>query len=278
MNEIEELNVDGDIVMYRCGFAGEHKEHCVLSNDGAEMLKTTDKREANAWVKAQKEPDLYDIYTNVEVEPLENTLHSVKIMLEGMMEEMKVYKINVFITGDSNFREVLSTSYKANRDHNEKPTYLPQIKEYLIHYWDAVVADNEEADDLLGIHQRENTCICTTDKDLDMIQGWHYNFVKKEKYYVSAEEATRIFYKQVLQGDFSTDNIPGLYQLTGKKCTQKILSGIDKLGTEVQMWNYVKEQFKGIEEEDLLTNSRLLWIRKEPLQVWQPPLPSLCSL
>lgn len=63
--------------------------------------------------------------------------------------------------------------------------------------------------------------IYTIDKDLDMIRGWHYNFNKDLKYEVKEEDTLRWFYKQILTGD-RVDNIPGLKGIGDKKA-EKIL-------------------------------------------------------
>lgn len=69
----------------------------------------------------------------------------------------------------------------------------------------------------------EDYMIFTIDKDLDMIRGWHYNFTKNDKYFVKEEDTLYTFYKQVLTGD-RVDNIPGLKGI-GPKKAEKILSG-----------------------------------------------------
>ena len=67
----------------------------------------------------------------------------------------------------------------------------------------------------------EDYMIYSIDKDLDMIRGWHYNFNKNEKYFVDEKDTLRTFYKQVLTGD-RVDNIPGLKGI-GPKKADKIL-------------------------------------------------------
>lgn len=67
----------------------------------------------------------------------------------------------------------------------------------------------------------EDYMIYSLDKDLDMIRGWHYNFNKDHKYFVDEDDTLRTFYKQVLTGD-RVDNIPGLKGI-GPKKADKIL-------------------------------------------------------
>ncbi len=54
------------------------------------------------------------------------------------------------------------------------------------------------------------------DKDLDMIRGWHYNFIKDKKYFIDDQQAIKHFYTQILTGD-RVDNIIGLRGIGPKK-------------------------------------------------------------
>ena len=73
---------------------------------------------------------------------------------------------------------------------------------------------------------QEDYMIFSIDKDLDMIRGWHYNFNKDLKYEVKEEDTLRWFYKQILTGD-RVDNIPGLKGIGDKKA-DKILADATK--------------------------------------------------
>jgi 5'-3' exonuclease len=42
-----------------------------------------------------------------------------------------------------------------------------------------------------------------------MLRGWHYNFIRNDKYLIDEYEAMQNFYKQLLTGD-RVDNIIGL--------------------------------------------------------------------
>ncbi len=137
--------IDGDIVAYRCGFSGQHNHHEVMNLDGIVVYTTDFKREATAYVKKMDHPDRYEIYTSIEVEPIENILHSVKLMIEEIMANTGCTEHEIFITGTTNFRKELSTSYKANRDPNKKPVALPDIEEYLIKHHGAIRVEGEEA-------------------------------------------------------------------------------------------------------------------------------------
>jgi DNA polymerase-1 len=136
--------------------------------------------------------------------------------------------------------------------------------------WGFEVIDGMEADDAIGIeayrHEPEETIIVSIDKDLNMIRGNHYNFVKEEKYFVTEEDAIRNFYLQILTGD-KIDNIIGL-QGIGPVKSKKLLADCN---TEVEMYEAVLKAYDG-DEARVLENAKLLWILREPNQVWRPPV------
>jgi len=95
------------------------------------------------------------------------------------------------------------------------------------------------------------------------VPGWHYNFVKQEKKYVTPEEGLRFFYKQILMGD-SADNIKGMPRV-GVVRSEKMLA---PLNTEQQFYQCCVE---GMGKERVLENAQLLWLRRKPNQMWEPP-------
>jgi 5'-3' exonuclease len=178
----------------------------------------------------------------------------------------------VFLTGKDNFRDSLVDYYKKNRDPEQKPVHYAKCKEFLLRKYKAEVIDGMEADDALGINQTEYTIICTIDKDLDMIPGWHYNWQKDTRYFVSEQGAIEWFYTQLLTGD-STDNIPGLFQTVGTKASAKLKEGI-KGKSELELWNYVSKLYTdgGASIDKVVEIARLLWIhRDKTAPLWEPP-------
>lgn len=117
---------------------------------------------------------------------------------------------HLFLSGSNNFRYKVATilPYKGNRK-KEKPRYYWDIREYLTDYYQAEIVDGMEADDALGIRASPDSVICSNDKDLNQIPGWHYDFTKDYLYYTNQEQSDFYFFKQMLVGD-SIDNIPGI--------------------------------------------------------------------
>lgn len=162
-----------------------------------------------------------------------------------------------FLTGPNNFRRVIYPEYKANRKDKPKPVHLTACRNYLINEYKAIVTDGYEADDALGFHQTDDTIIYSIDKDLKMIPGAHYNFVKKEYSEVTELEGLKSFYRSMLVGD-TADNIFGIKGL-GPVKAGKI---IDPLETEEEMYEAVLDLYS--DPQRFLMNADCLWIwRKE---------------
>ena len=233
--------IDGDILVYECGFSSD-------ANAKKEYL------EAHlAKHKEQLRPEELEEYLDAR-EPVEYALKIVKNKLAELIEMVEADSFEIYITGDDNYRMEILPDYKANRDPTHKPHWYKEIKEYLINFQGAIVVEGIEADDILGIRQCEETddwtCICSKDKDLDCIPGWHYNWspskVELGVYWVEEVEALRFFYTQCLTGD-TTDNIPGIFKLTGKKATKKLKEPLQRMYTELEMYNHVKEAYGDVD-------------------------------
>lgn len=175
-----------------------------------------------------------------------------------------------FLSDKNNFRDSIAKTkpYKGNRTQ-PKPKHLKTVRGYLMDAWGFVLTQNQEADDAMGIEaynsEPDSYIICTTDKDLNMIRGWHYNPMKNMKFWIDESETLKHFYTQLLTGD-RVDNIPGLYGI-GPKKAEKILKDAK---TEQQMFEAVLEAYDG-NIEYLTEQGQLLWIRRQENEIWQPP-------
>jgi 5'-3' exonuclease len=182
-------------------------------------------------------------------------------LIDHILVNTEATEYRLFLTGKNNFRYTIYPEYKAHRP-KEKPFWLEKCRQYLIATFNAEVIDGQEADDALGIAQTEDTIICSIDKDLLMIPGRHYNFVKDEFQEVTNDSGMRHFYMQCLTGDRS-DNIKGIEQI-GRKKAEKILAGCV---TEQELFNAVREAYSN--DEEFLMNGRVLWIRRKENEDWK---------
>lgn len=232
MNELVKLEplIDADGIVYRCGLADKTQE-----------------------------------------EPVEYTLHTVKLFVEGLLANFDMKDgATLFLTGDGNFREQIATikPYKGNRDLSKRPVYFKEIREYLVHKYNAQVVYGEEADDALAqaqwLRKDRGTVICTVDKDLLYgVPGWSFNYRNNKLCYTKKADADRFLFRQMLEGDTS-DNIPGINRI-GPKSVDKIFEeldyDIDRIRERVQQL-YQKQygsEWTGAYEEV----GNLLWIRRE---------------
>ena len=206
--------------------------------------------------------------TNEETES--DAISAMALFLEDLLlfDLTDTFEYELFLTGESNFRnEVAVTApYKGNRKDVKKPVHLPLLREYLVKGWGAQVSEGQEADDDIATRATElgdDAVIVSIDKDFMQVPGWHYNFVKRERKYVTPEEGLRFFYSQILIGD-SADNIKGAYRV-GPVRANKMLKDAK---TEQELYACCVE---ALGEERVLENARLLWLRREKDQIWNPP-------
>tara|TARA_R110002020_G_scaffold262081_1_gene476399 strand:+ start:712 stop:1551 length:840 start_codon:yes stop_codon:yes gene_type:complete len=222
--------IDGDIILYRCGFAAQSKVYNLsLPSYAGEIPKFKYKKDMLAWKKENGQDNVeFSVVVDTVIEPVENALNNVKTVLkdiEGYLSNrFDDVEMEVYLSSSLNYRDDVATIrvYKGNRDPSHKPHWYNEIKEYLKTVWKATEEEHLEADDILAKLQSNNSCIVTTDKDLDQVSGWHYNWVKDILYEISTSQAIHSKYVQILTGD-STDNIegiPGLGPVGAEKCLE----------------------------------------------------------
>jgi hypothetical protein len=216
----------------------------------------------------------------------------------------------IYLSGKNNFRYDIATvkPYKGNRKDLEKPVHWDNVKWFLISRYNAIIVDGMEADDALAIHQYKayydndmsfnTTVICTRDKDLRQVMGWHYGWEvgaqpeQPLKWVSSLGQLTAIykegesektglptksfkkltgdgylyFASQVLTGD-ATDNIPGLTGCGPKKayeCLKDCKTEQDALKVIIKQY----QEVYGFDVHDtwktmLIEQARLVWMVRE---------------
>lgn len=250
--------VDGDTVAYKACFATQYQTYSVPSEEIAfRYLK-----EIEEWLSLNFDADERPDYEKVQiVEPINHTFHIVNKIIQGIREDTNTPSLSIFISGDSNYRKHIpySVVYKGHRP--EKPLHLPQVRQYLVERYGAIVCDGYEADDALGMFAGEHPdCIMAhVDKDINQVPGKHYHLDHKVITEVTELDGFRNFYKQMLMGD-RADNVIGLKGV-GIKTAEKV---IDKLLTQDKMDEVVRQKYKEHFGEDwykmFRSNYDLLWI------------------
>ena len=198
----------------------------------------------------------------------------------------------LLLTGDGNFRFDIATvkPYKGTRK-KEKPFHYNNLRAYA-ESLGAEVIHGMEADDELAIRQtaalpnnmydcnsKTHTVICTRDKDLRQVPGWHYGWehglqpefelqcldvigdIEMRKKDIKGT-GIKFFYSQIITGD-STDNIPGLPR-RGPVYAYELLNDTKAEG---EMFNAVREAYRAVYEDEweprLLEQGRLLYMVRE---------------
>jgi len=221
--------IDGDIVAYRCAYKSKD-----------------DRAEYAAYSVGSYLSDLIsDLYILIEDEP----------------------EYRVFLTGKGNFRHeyAVTAGYKENRKDKEKPEHLAVIRQYLIDEWEAIVSDEEEADDLIAIAATQQpSIIVSIDKDFNQVPGKHFNPNTGKLYNVSEEDAVKFLYEQILTGD-RADNIIGIKGVGPVKAKKALADCV----TERQMYDVCVEMYGG--DERVIENGRLLYLRRKEGEIWNAP-------
>lgn len=224
--------IDGDIIAYRAAFS-------------TEQMGSSDTR--------RKVDDLIQFI-------LDSTVLFPEIGLDYV----------VYLTGKGNFRDSIAKShpYKGNRKSVQKPRHLQTARDHMESEYQAIISKGEEADDLIAKEAARldyHACVASIDKDMLQIPCWHFNIVRGDYLKVEPYGGIKFFYTQILTGD-TADNIVGLWKV-GPVKAKKILEDAE---TEKELWDLVVKAYDG-NEERVIENARLLWLRREEEEIWQPP-------
>lgn len=220
------------------------------------------------------DPFAYRAAFSCENESLDDAIDKVDDLLDqalnAVLWEPEEEDYQVFLTGRGNFRyEVAVThEYKGNRKDVDKPHHLSGIRKHLIDNWSAIVSVGEEADDLIGIWSTSygsGSIVISIDKDMLQLPCTHYNPNKKEFKTVSETEGLRFFYTQILTGD-RADNIVGLFGIGPAKAATLL----GEYTEEQDLYEACLRAYGG-DEERVVENARLLWLRRYEGQIWEPP-------
>jgi 5'-3' exonuclease len=244
------------------------------------------------------DPIVYRMGFALENEPEE----TVGLWVEGYLNEVTAYvkellpvqalslaeKSTFFLspTGKNTFRHRLTSTYKENRVA-PRPKHYDLIRAYLKAFESATIAEDQEADDAIGIAAFQNNLqvvVISIDKDLLQIPCYNYNPVKKVLTQVTELDATRFFYKQLLMGD-AADNIKGCPNIGPVKADQ-VLGDLE--WEHDMFWGVLDTYLSAKKLDDLsvssildeiLLSGKLLKIRTVPEEVWSFPFdPTLLDL
>lgn len=198
--------------------------------------------------------------------------------IELILEVTEAESWQGYLTGSGNFREEIATiiPYKGNRDRGARPFWFAAIYNYLRDVRGAHVVFGMEADDQLAIDHSNsggNTIVCSRDKDLKQVPGWHYTWPswKQEErfpFYVNEVDGLRSYYTQLIVGD-TADNILGLYNVGPKSA---VVKRIQEHSDELSMFREVKREYElrfgSYWDMFMCENGRLLWLKRHSNDDW----------
>lgn len=263
--------LDADILLYEIGSIGQFKDEegelIIRSWSFVEKKLDAKVKEICDAIEATEEPLLFITGSQWLTNAFKRT------------RDLPVYKPNFRI-------DIAKTKvYKGTRKDKEKPHHYEAILLYLVTNYETNISNGCEADDMLATYQMraiakgEVTCICSRDKDLNMVDGYHYSWecgLQREKplfkvrgYGELTQEGKKVtgnglkfFHYQLLIGD-SVDNIPGLKGV-GPAKAMELLGGVDDEddGLEV-VQEFYKEKIGDDWHVMFGEQAELLWMRRE---------------
>ena len=285
------LLVDGDPIVYRCGFAAQRTVvHDIVEDEHGGIHPMRFEGRAARRKYYQEHPEEQScggdaVEEEVIAEPVAFALQTVKQSL-GLLAVHGTPQI--YLTGSGNYRQELAklAPYKGNRDPSSRPVHYQAIRDYLVEHHGAVVVDGREADDEVSIQARQrhphDYVIASIDKDLDQISGLHYDYMRHVKYDVSAEDAQRWFWIQCLSGD-PGDNVPGCHRVGPVRAAKLIDYFLEEGATAETIWPaivnvYFESQgrpdcpYAGLGADEVaLETAQLVYIQRKPGELWMPP-------
>lgn len=151
------------------------------------------------------------------LEPIENVLHTAKVLVEKSLKESGANKYIGFLGKGDSFRVEMSTllKYKGNRTQ-PKPAYLEEVTEYLRKKYSAEIVTGIEADDacVMACYKQPDKFIIGLDKDFWGCPSKFYNINQPERGITNCDKFGKLWLdkKGKVQGE---GRIFLYYQCTG---------------------------------------------------------------
>lgn len=180
------LIIDGDVVAFRCAAANESRSIVATHKVTGQATEHAHRTAFKEHIKGSFEADEFDIEDVQTAQDLRFALHAVKTTIDALCKTCGADSYEVYISGESNFRDrlPLPTKYKSNRVGGLRPLQLKECREYLVDHHCATAAVDCEADDVLAQRAYEAAgegnrhIIATNDKDAYGVASWLYNWTK----------------------------------------------------------------------------------------------------
>lgn len=248
--------IDGDVILYELGFAAEA-----------------------SWKKGEEAREDFPPFDYVS-ELVDMRIGNICAMAGGTVPP------KFYFTGKTNFRNEIAKKRGYKDRASNKPSHYHNIKAYIKGKWEWEQQEGLEADDLMAIEQTKRpleTIICTRDKDLRQVPGWHFGWelgkqpqfgpsLVDELGYVVLEKVgtvsklrgtgTLFFYGQCLVGD-SVDTVPGLPGYGPVKAFKLLHNCLDTTEAFKRVLEVYRAFYGASAEQELLEQGQLLWMVRE---------------
>lgn len=265
--------VDCDLIGFKAAAASEARSIEVIDSGGKNLGEYPNRTAFKKVMTSGSTLEDYEIKDIQRPDPIANTLHTVKVMLDGIREKALVSKVHCVVQGSvsegyaPNFRDslLLPSKYKGNRSDTIKPLMLGECKRYIVQKYDAEMASGQETDDVCaayayrGVQEKKYVVQASTDKDANSNLGYLLNWDKMDKpelisglggLYMGGSKGDEVkgkgrkwFYHQILFGDRADNYVP--YSCAkarfGEKASFKVLND---LTTDAECWQAIYDTYK----------------------------------
>lgn len=176
--------LDGDEICYSIAAACEDRTIKATNQLNNEFSSFKHRTELKKFLHGLEVPDDFYLIEDVQVaDDIANACHSVKVSVDSIKQACKADKIEVYLSGKDNFRDLipLPTKYKSNRQDQLRPILLDEVRAYMVKKYKAVIVNGEEVDDVVchrmwdGAKAGQKIIGVTRDKDSLGSTGWLYN-------------------------------------------------------------------------------------------------------
>lgn len=208
---------DFDLVSYRSSFAGETRNVEVTHTpSGRKMMfknmtefKGRSKKKTGGWLGKLNEdrlekglqpfdPDEFELETIRTVDELPKVLHTTKVMIRKMVEQVGAEHYVGYLGKGNGFRYDLATllEYKGNRKDALRPLLKDEVNEYIFKHHNATMESHFEADDRVIMeaikYGIEDSVVISIDKDSMGCPVRVYNPNKPEQGIINCNQFGRL--------------------------------------------------------------------------------------
>jgi len=193
-------------------------------------------------------------------------------IVNDLEEKYTIDKVICFSGSKGNFRKLITSKYKANRNKQELPPLLNDMHQFVKDQYDSVYGYGVETDDMVARYWkqisddigRNEVMIVSIDKDYKQFPCLMYNYHYKHKEIldITEEQAIFNFYSQMIEGD-TADNV-NYFKGKGKKFAEKHFKDCtSKYQYTRKLYELFKQKYKGKARQKYAECYNLLKLRTQ---------------